>query len=100
MIDALALTLLILAGWRLSHLLAHETGPFALLDRLRFYAGAYPAACEEQRSSGSIANVLCCLNCLSLWIAPVILLAWFYAPVVVWVLAVSAGAILVQRIIR
>lgn len=95
----LSLIIIVLAAWRLSHLLVYESGPFAMLDRLRFYAGAYPAACEEQRSS-RVTNALCCLNCLSIWVSPVILLAWLYVPVLVWVLAVSAGAILVQRVNR
>lgn len=93
----LDLVLIILATWRLSSLLAYETGPLALLERFRFTVGATPPVCYDQTSSDRVTNVFCCLKCLSVWIAPVILLAWHYAPVVVWALAASAGAIFAQK---
>lgn len=93
----LDLPLLILATWRLSSLLTFETGPGAILETLRFYLGATPTNCREQLDTNRVTNVFCCIKCLSVWIAPVILLLWLYAPVIVWVLAASAGAILVQK---
>lgn len=92
------LILIMLATWRLSHMLAYESGVFGVLSRLRFHAGAYPHACDAQLQDGMITNILCCVNCLSLWVAPVVFLLWLYAPVFVWILAVSAGAMLLQRV--
>lgn len=89
--------LIALATWRLSALLAYETGPAAILETFRFYVGATPVNCAEQQNSDRVTNVFCCIKCLSVWVAPVILLLWLYVPVVVWALAASAGAILVQK---
>lgn len=50
--------LLVLACWRLTHLLNKEDGPFDLIFLLRKKAGA-----------GFFGNLLDCFYCLSLWIA-------------------------------
>jgi hypothetical protein len=98
--NLLDLLLLILATWRLSSMLTQESGPFAIFDRLRFAVGATPTECHDQVTTGTITNAFCCVKCLSVWVAPVMLVAGIYAPAVVWLFAVSAGAILVQRWMR
>lgn len=87
-----------LAAWRLSYMLAYETGPGAIFETLRFYAGASTPNCSQQRADDRITNVLCCLNCLSVWVAALIVAIWLFVPLVVYVLALSALAIFVQRI--
>ncbi len=84
----LRLLLAILATWRLTHLIAHEDGPFDLIVRLRVRAGT--------RWLGTLMD---CPYCLSLWLAmPFALLladtvlAWLIA----W-LAISAGAVLLEK---
>ena len=47
-----------LAVWRITHLLAHEDGPFDVIYRLRALGGA-----------GFWGRLLDCFYCLSLWIA-------------------------------
>jgi hypothetical protein len=47
-----------LAVWRLTHLLVAEDGPFELVVRLR-----------QRVRSGSLARLMDCFYCLSLWIA-------------------------------
>jgi hypothetical protein len=47
-----------LAVWRLTHLLVAEDGPFELVARFR-----------QRIRSGSLAGVIDCFYCLSLWIA-------------------------------
>jgi hypothetical protein len=78
-----------LATWRLSHLLASEDGPGAIIFRLRAYLG------------GSFFGALMdCFGCISLWVsAP---LAFFVTRrpielIVVW-LALSGGAMLLERL--
>jgi hypothetical protein len=74
--------------WRVTHLLSAEDGPWDLSARLRRAAG-----------SGFFGRLLDCFYCLSLWVsAP---FGWFLGSAagerfLLW-LALSAGAILLQR---
>jgi len=81
--------LAVLAAWRISHLLANEDGPSAVMVRLRSRLG-----------SGSLGRLLDCSLCLSVWVA--MPLAFFVdrefpAVAVIW-LAISGGACLLERI--
>ena len=83
------LVLGILGGWRITHLLHAEDGPWNLLVRLRRWVGA-----------GFWGNLLDCFYCLSLWIAAPF--AFFIGEewserFLLW-LAFSAGAILLERV--
>lgn len=79
----------LLTVWRLTHLLNAEDGPWDLVVRLRRAAG-----------TGFWAGLLDCFYCLSLWMAaPVAHLigsSWT-ERLLLW-LALSAGAILVERV--
>jgi hypothetical protein len=79
-----------LAVWRLTHLIAAEDGPFNVLAWLRGKAG-----------QGFWGTLLDCFYCLSIWIALPFAIAlgdsrWHI--VVLW-LALSAAAILLNRVI-
>ena len=78
----------VLAVWRITHLLAAEDGPWAILAQFRRWIG-----------NGFWGELLDCFYCLSLWVA---------APLAIWTgdtakervllwLAFSAGAILLER---
>ena len=78
----------VLAVWRITHLLAAEDGPWAILARFRQWVG-----------NGFWGELLDCFYCLSMWVA---------APLAIWTgdtakervllwLAFSAGAILLER---
>ena len=81
----------LLTVWRLTHLLNAEDGPWDVVVRLRRAAG-----------TGFWAGLLDCFYCLSLWMAaPVAHLigtSWM-ERVLLWP-ALSAGAILVERVTR
>ena len=84
------LALGILSVWRVTHLLNAEDGPWDFVVRLRRRAG-----------TGFWASLLDCFYCLSLWIA--VPLAYFigrrwFERLLLW-LALSAGAILVERVV-
>jgi len=85
------LTLCVLATWRVSHLIAHEDGPFDVIVRLRRRAG-----------DGVLGRLMDCPYCLSLWIAaPVaLLLTRDLGPWCVAWLAVSGGSSLLERLWR
>jgi hypothetical protein len=81
----------VLAVWRLTHLLNAEDGPWDAIVRLRRLAG-----------NGVFGRLMDCFYCLSLWVsAP---FAYLLHPtwgerLLVWP-ALSAGAILIERITR
>lgn len=92
--------LLALATWRLSWMLAYETGPGAVFERLRFMLGASPPVCQQQITTGDITNVFCCIMCLSVWVALLMVVAHVYAAPVVWVFALSGAAVLIQKAVK
>lgn len=65
------LVLAILATWRLTHLLAHEDGPFDVIARARATLG-----------QGRWGRMFDCFHCLSLWVA---------APLAPWLTDSAAG---------
>ena len=89
----------VMAVWRLSSLLVNETGPWSALETLRFKLGAGEGACEEQITNGIITHPLCCLWCASVWcslaLLPLLIHRW--SRVLIYWLAGSAGAILIQE---
>jgi hypothetical protein len=78
----------VLAGWRITHLLNAEDGPWDLVVKLRRLAG-----------NGFFGSLLDCFYCLSLWVAaPLAYLlgdAW-KQRLLLWP-AISAGAILLHK---
>jgi hypothetical protein len=83
------MVLAVLATWRVTHLLASEDGPAAIIARLR-----------ERLGHGPLGKLMDCFKCLSLWIAaPMALLVaenlldWLLC----W-LALSGAACLLQRL--
>jgi hypothetical protein len=85
------LTLGILAVWRIAHLFNAEDGPWQILVRLRRRAG-----------SGFWGELLDCFYCLSLWVAipfAILISEQWRERLLLW-LALSAGAILIERLTR
>jgi hypothetical protein len=81
-------TLIVLAVWRLTHLLNAESGPSQLLIRFR-----------ERVGSGFWGELLGCFYCLSLWVAvPFALLSGrdWTEKLLLWP-ALSGAAILLER---
>lgn len=94
-----SLIAIILATYRLSHLLNCEEGPFDICLKIRVMMGI------KHDSNGDIeeipehfmAKLFGCLPCLSVWMAGLVYLVWYYAPIPVWILAGSGGAMLIRR---
>ncbi len=92
MFSSLSLTtvgIAVLAVWRVTHLLWGEDGPADLFVRLRKAAG-----------SGFFGKLMDCFYCLSLWVAApfALLLASSWPEKIILWLALSAGAILLERL--
>src|SRR5262249_47917069 len=86
--DWFLLLAVVLATWRLAHLVAHEDGPFDVIVSMRRIAG-----------SGMLGRLMNCPYCLSLWFAAPF--AWWMADawragITLW-LAISGGACLLER---
>lgn len=93
----LDIILIALATHRLTLLMVDEEAPFGIMRRIRNLLGATQTACEGQRETGRITNALCCVDCTSVWAAAIVVLAWVYAPVCVWILAASGATIVLNR---
>lgn len=79
----------VLTTWRVTHLLAVESGPANIFGKVRRAAG-----------TGLVAELVSCFYCLSVWIAAP--LAYLIADpwkhrLLLWP-ALSAGAILLERV--
>ena len=91
MFSSLSLTtvcVVVLAVWRVTHLLWGEDGPGDIFVRLRKAAGP-----------GFFGRLLDCFYCMSLWVAipfALLLAASWTERVVLW-LGLSGGAILLER---
>lgn len=79
----------VLVVWRVTHLLAVESGPMDVIGKVRHLAGA-----------GFIGELVSCFYCLSVWVA--VPFAYLLAEnwqhrLLLWP-ALSAGAILIERV--
>ncbi len=83
------LALATLGTWRVTHLIATEDGPFAVIARLRRLAG-----------DGVLGQMLDCFYCLSLWSAALVALPLAQSALhyVYLCLALSAGSILLESV--
>lgn len=101
---------LCLASWRLAHLLVKEDGPWRMFARLRKFAGVQSVTTITTQgvqtgylAENALAEGLLCIWCVSVWCAAFLVLGGLL-PIIgmffAWlarILAVSAGAILVQE---
>ena len=79
----------VLATWRVTHLLAQEDGPAQIIVRLRARLG-----------DGLLGQLMDCFKCLSMWVAAPMALLIFQRPLdwlVGW-LAISGAACLLEQL--
>lgn len=92
-IDAPTLAIYILAVWRVSSLLVEELGPWQIFDRIRKLS-------IRLRLDGAFS----CVWCMSVWVAALMVVAHVLAPLAAFygasILALSAGAIVIQEIVN
>ena len=88
-----------LAAWRLAYMLVHEVGPLGVFTRIRRNIGAEftndygNPECDDKHP---LFGMFCCTFCMSIWTAGL-----FARPFsVLRVLAVSAGALVVDRAVN
>lgn len=74
-------------------MLVVEDGPWYIFDRIRVWTGVKLAEGAVEWPSW---NPLHCIWCTSMWIAPIIYGLWMVAHWLVWILAISAVACLIE----
>ena len=88
----LDLILFSLAVWRVSSLLCHEDGPYAIFRRMREEL--------ERRESELFWALLQCVWCTSVWVGTGLIVAWILVPQLARqfavVMSASAVAIIIQ----
>ena len=87
--------LLVLATWRLAHMLAVEDGPWDCFARWRRRVGAVRNVGGYWTADRSWPKLWICPLCLSVWIAPVIAVLYYSGEWQGWlvtVLAISGAA--------
>jgi hypothetical protein len=96
--------ILVLATWRIASLLANESGPFDLFDRIRFRTGVYYDDYGNPQGNNELSRAITCVWCSSIWIAAALtVLYWQAGETFLWVLlplAVSAASIIVEFIVK
>lgn len=109
MVEPFAFLILALAAWRLACMLVSEAGPFSVFARLRYRIGVRSVLVTPsvgridvgKVASNTVAELFMCIWCMSVWTAALLLALVLLAPAL-WfvpvVLALSAGAILVQEV--
>ena len=97
--DWLTIVLIILATWRVASMLTQEDGPFKMFQRIRRLFGIkHDDGRIFQIPDRNMAKLFTCLWCMSLWVGGIMYGIWLVAPIVVWILAISTGAIIVDRL--
>ncbi len=82
-----------LATWRLSNLLANEDGPGDIFARFRSFVGVP----DTGEIVGLAPKLLTCIFCLTVWVAPLMLVLWWIEPVIVVLIAATTIALTVER---
>ena len=97
MLEFLVVTL---AVWRISALLTAERGPYDVLGRLRDTIGVYFDEMSQCQGMNEVAKALCCIRCTSVWIGILAGVILFREAWLLYGLALSAGAIVVERVVN
>lgn len=84
------LLLLSLVCYRITSIVHHERIAEPLRRLIGYDGLSYP--------DNFLGSLFSCFWCLSVWCAGLAIILYVYFPILVWVFAVSAGAILIREI--
>jgi hypothetical protein len=93
------LVVLALATWRVSNMLAdtEQTGPFGLLDKIRYRAGVRFGPDGLAYGTNGLSKGLLCIYCNSVWIGIGLAVIFYFYPILAFYMALpftlSAAAI-------
>lgn len=102
--NTIVFVILVLATWRISHLLAKEHGPHEILSTLRYCLGV---RCEgeppyAEYGKNVISKMIICVWCNSIWIGlffTVLYVIWHPIWMIALPFALSAGAVMVDKFV-
>jgi len=85
-----------LAVWRAIHILQEEVGPAAIFSRLQAYLA------KRDYKPGSFSDGFFCFNCMSVWLSiiPSLLLCNSIFKFILYTLSISAGAIIIDILLK
>ena len=91
-----------LAAWRVSSLLVNEAGPWDIFCRARCLLGVShgPTGLPEAWTGEGLGALFSCVWCMSVWMGGLMYLVWWLSPVPIYILAVSALAVIVNESIE
>ena len=72
--------ILILATFRLSHLIANEDGPYEILDKVRHFIGVRIDQYGRQFGNNNLSIGLICPLCNSVWIGIILIILFYTMP--------------------
>lgn len=105
--DIWGFVLIALATWRIANMLSDtdQSGPWQILDRIRKRAGLkYNENSVPYANPGSLADMLTCVYCNSIWIGILFFILWnanqTLTIIVSIPLALSATAIFLQEFLN
>lgn len=77
-----------------------EDGPFDIFKRIRGLFGVkhHDDGTVAQIPDNTLAKLFTCIWCMSVWMAGAVYGLWIVAPVIVWILALSTGGIIIERV--
>lgn len=95
------LLLLILATWRLSHLLSKEDGPYDIATRIRYWAGVRYDKNSSEYPETELGKLVMCMYCNSVWIGMGLVALYALSPKLTLLLSapfsLSGGSLLINR---
>jgi len=100
--------ILSLAAWRIANLIVDdsEDDPFDILPKIRYVLGIrYDSrnrmlSVDKPRLYKELGRMVSCMWCLSLWVGLLIILVPEQFRVIFWPFAISAGALLANKVIK
>jgi len=94
------LLIMVLATWRLASMFVSEDGPFDVFRRIRSLFGVthHDDGSVNQIPDKTLPKLFTCMWCMSVWMAGAVYGLWIVCPVIVWILGLSTGGIIVERV--
>lgn len=92
------------AVWRLSSILVSESGPFDMMDKLRYRVGIRYNEYNQVYGTNTFADLFTCIWCMSVWVSAILVIITmandFIGAMINVALAGSCIAILIDTILE
>jgi hypothetical protein len=100
-LSPISLIMLFLSTWRISYLLVKESGPFGIIDKIRYLIGVRYNEANIAYGKNVFADLLTCVWCTSVWIAALLVLLMVLckdaALIIIAIFSTSAAAMVLDK---